>query len=223
MVLVLMWVAAATRASGQVDDYGTWLSVDLSKDITSKFSLGLEEEVRLFKNFSELDRFSTSLTGEYSFIKALKAGAGYMLIFNHKVNSDTWDTRHRYFVYVQGRQEIGRFTLSLRERFQSTFVKEEAADEDGFDLVNKNYLRSRLSVSYDIKNNKLEPYASAEMYYSLHKSGGNEINDMRYTVGAEFPISGKLDLDTYLRLDQEMNVKNPVSMYVAGVSLKVKL
>ena len=61
------------------------------------------------------------------------------------------------------------------------------------------------------------------MYYSLNKTGGNEVNDMRYTLGVEFPVSGKLDMDTYLRLDQEMNVKNPVSLFVIGVNVKLGL
>lgn len=221
LVLVLFFSGTVT-AGAREKDYGAWVALDVSKDITKRFTLELEEEVRLFKSFGELDRFSTSLSGDYEIAKWLKAGAGYMWIINHKVKSDTWDHRHRYFLFLQGRQKLGRVTFSLRERYQSTFVKEES-DDLGFEFVSRNILRSRVMAEYDIRNHKLEPYASAEMYTSLHKSGGHEINGMRYTLGAEFPVSGKMDLEPYVRLDQELNVKNPVSLFVVGVSLKLDL
>lgn len=216
----MLLFAGIKRAGAQESDFGSWVALDITKDITKKFSLELEEEVRVFRDFGEIDRVSTSLTADYSFLKWLKAGVGYAWIYNHKVNSGTWDHRHRYFVFLQGKYKLGRMDISLRERFQSTFYDE---DVSGFDYGHKNYLRSRLQVAYDIPANKTEPYASAEMYYSLNKTGGNEVNAMRYTLGVEFPVSGKLDLDTYLRLDQERNVKNPVSLFVAGVSLKLDL
>ncbi len=222
---VVTWILLLLSGSlkGQENDYGGWFSLDVSKDIFPGFTLELEQEARLFKNFGEWNRHSTSISGDYAFTRWLKGGAGYMLIFNHKVKRDVWETRHRYLFYLQGKKKLGRFKVSLRERFQSTFVKEETLDYQGFEFVNRDYLRSRLKADYDIRNNKLEPYVSAEIFYSLHKSGGNEINDMRYTVGAEFPIGSKLDLDTFVRLDQEMNVKKPVSLYVVGVTLKLDL
>lgn len=219
-LFIALCVMSLGKVRAQENDFGAWVALDITKDITKKFSLGLEEEVRLFKDFGELDRVSTSLSADYAFYKWLKAGAGYSWIYNHKVKSDTWESRHRYFIFLQGKYKVGRLDLSLRERFQSTFYDE---DVSGFEYGHKNYLRSRLQVAYDIPANKTEPYASAEMYYSLNKTGGNEVNDMRYTLGVEFPVSGKLDMDTYLRLDQEMNVKNPVSLFVVGVNVKLGL
>lgn len=219
-VFVALFVMSLGEVEAQENDFGAWVALDVTKDITKKFSVELEEEVRLFKNFRELDRVSTSLSFDYAFYKWLKAGAGYSWIYNHKVKRDTWENRYRYFIFLQGKYKIGRVDLSLRERFQSTFYDE---DVSGFEYGHKNYLRSRLQVAYDIPANKTEPYASAEMYYSLNKTGGNEVNDMRYTLGVEFPVSGKLDMDTYLRLDQEMNVKNAVSLFVVGVNVKLGL
>lgn len=223
-LLLTVFFAGTVSAGAQENDFGAWVAIDVSKDVTKRFTLELEEEVRLFKDFGKLDRFSTSLSGDYEIAKWLKAGVGYMWIINHKVKSDTWDHRHRYFLFLQGRQKLGRVTVSLRERYQTTFVKEEAEAEDlGFEFVSRHILRSRLMADYDIRNNKLEPYVSAEMYTTLNKTGGTEINGMRYTLGAEFPVSGRMDLEPYLRLDQELNVKNPVSLFVVGVSLKLDL
>jgi hypothetical protein len=108
----------------------------------------------------------------------------------------------------------------LREKFQSTYINE---DIKGFDYSPENYFRSRLQISWDIKGNKLKPYASAEMHYQLNNPEGNEVDNWRYTAGMEFPLSKKLDLDTYLRLSHELNVKNPVDLYLIGINLKFGL
>ena len=52
---------------------------------------------------------------------------------------------------------------------------------------------------------------------------GDNIDNMRYTLGLEFPLAKKLDLDTYFRMSQEMNVKNPVNLYLMGVNQKWNL
>ena len=93
----------------------------------------------------------------------------------------------------------------------------------GFDYSPVYYLRSRLQADWDLKGNKATPYISAEMHYQLNNPEGNKIDDMRYSLGVDFPLTKKLNLDTYLKLQQELNVKNPVNLYLIGINLKWKL
>jgi hypothetical protein len=222
-LLILLFVITGFTCQNvfsQENDYGTWLSVDVSKELSKKFDLEFEEEVRIFKQFGEINRFATSIGGSYSFFKFLKGAAGYTWIYHHDVNDSFWDNRHRYYLQLTGKVEIKRLALTLRERFQSTYIDESIK---GFDYSPENYLRSRLQLVWDVKNSKLEPYASGELIYQLNNPDGNEIDNIRYTIGIAFPLTKKLDLDTYLRLSQEMNVKNPVNLYLIGVNLKLKL
>jgi hypothetical protein len=219
-VLIVFGGLVSKKVHAQENDYGTWLSLDVSKELTKKFDLEFEEEVRIFKQFGEISRFATSIGGSYSFFKFLKGAAGYTWIYHHDVNDSFWDNRHRYYVQLTGKVEVNRLALSLRERFQSTYIDK---DIQGFDYSPENYLRSRLQLVWDAKNSKLEPYASGEIIYQLNNPEGNEIDNIRYTIGTVFPLAKKLDLDTYLRLSQEMNVKNPVNLYLIGVNLKLNL
>jgi hypothetical protein len=141
-------------------------------------------------------------------------------IYRHDVNDSFWENRHRYYLQLTGKVDIGRLSISLREKFQSTYIDK---DVKGFDYSPENYLRSKLQIAWDIQNSKLEPYASAEMISQLNNPDGNEIDNMRYTLGVEFPLAKKLVMDTYLRLSQEMNVKNPVNLYLIGINLNLNL
>ena len=208
------------RAQGQENDFGTWLGVELEKRITKQLRFEFEEEMRVFNNFSEIDRFATSLGGSWTFNNYLRAGAGYTWIYKHRVNKELWEHRHRYQIYLRGRIKADRFTFTLRERFQSTYRDESV---EGFKYNPRNYLRSRLQAAYNIKGSKLAPYASAELYYQLNNPAGNEFDNIRYTAGTSFPLTKNLSMDTYLRLDKEMNVKNPVSYWILGVSLNAGL
>jgi hypothetical protein len=222
LLSILLVIAGLTskNTNAQENDFGTWLGFNISKELSKKFDLEFEEEVRIFQHFSEINRFATTIGGSYSINKYLKAGAGYTWIYRHDVNDSFWENRHRYYLQLTGKVELGRVAFSIREKFQSTYIDK---DVKGFDYSPENYLRSRLQIAWDVKNSSLEPYASAEMINQLNNPDGNEIDNMRYTLGLEFPLFKKLDLDTYLRLSQEMNVKNPVNLYLIGINLNLNL
>ena len=224
-ILLAFWVSTLTliwfeQAAAQDTDFGTWLSFELTKEITKKFDLEFEEEIRIAEKFSEINRLSTSIGGSYSVNKYLKGGAGYTWIYRHDIKDQLWENRHRYYIYLTAKRELGRIKLSLREKFQSTYYD---ASIPGFDYSPVNYLRSRLQADWDLKGNKTTPYVSAEMHYQLNNPEGNEIDNMRYTLGIDFPLNNKFNLDTYLRMDQDINVKNPVNLYLIGINLKWKL
>ena len=197
-------------------DFGSWASVEVSKKLTKKFAVEFEEEVRIFQNLTQIDRFLTSPGVVYSFNKYFRAGAGYAWIYDHDLNDEMWRNRHRYYGYLQGKMDWGRFTFSLREKFQTTYYKEK-------DQQYKSYLRSKLGISYDIKGFKAEPYLSAEMHYRLNNPDGNEIENWRYTLGVEYPFGKNFAVDGFFRLNRDVNVKNPVNMTIIGASLKFGL
>jgi hypothetical protein len=218
LVAALILFFCQAPAIAQESDFGTWISVELEKKLTDKLRLEFEEEIRIFQNFSEIDRFGTSLGASWTFNKFIRIGTAYSWLYKNRVSLDDWEHRHRLVLYARGRIKVDRFTLTLRERFQSTYRDESI---EGFKYNPRNYLRSRMEASYDIKGSKIAPYLSTEMYYQLNNPKGNEIDNMRYTVGAEWPFSQTLTIDNFIRLDREMNAKNPLSMWIAGIAFKL--
>lgn len=220
VIAALLVITSVKISKAQEKDFGTWLTVNITKDLTKRLELEFEEEVRIVRDFGKISRFGTSAGLSYQLANFLKAAAGYEWLYRHDINDDLWDNRHRVYFQLVAKAKLGRIDVSLKEKFQSTYINE---DIKGFDYSPENYLRSRLQVAWDIKGSKMEPYASVEMHNQLNNPDGNSIDDWRYTAGVEFPLAKKLDLDTYLRLDHEQNVKNPVDLYLIGINLKWKL
>ncbi len=218
--LLLLMLAGTTAVWAQETDLSTWLSVEVTKDITKKIGLEFEEEVRIFNDFGEIDRFSSSLGGTWSVMKYLKASAGYAWLYNHNVKNAYWEHRHRVYAQLTGKADWGRFAFSLRERFQSTAYDQS---RKGFNYTPRRYLRSRLKVAYNIPKNKAEPYLSAEFHRQLNNPWGNSTDNYRYTLGVDFPLNKTLDLDTFVRLDRDIGTKKTVNLWIAGITLLVGL
>ncbi len=196
------------------DDLGSSLSADITKRVIPGLNLSLEEDFRLRDNLSEVDRFSTTLELSYKPWKFLKLGGAYNLInYNHETKG--WEVRHRYYFFATGSYRINRFTVSLRERFQSTYrvgVKETSKRANP-----KLYLRSRLEVEYDIRNCKFEPFASVELYNTLNDPQGNKMNKLKYTAGSKYKLNKRNSLQLYYRYvnfkdDDEGNGKHMIGL-----------
>ena len=212
-IFLIISLLAVNQLSAQ-DDLGSSLSVDITKKIIPRLNLSLEEDFRLRDNLSETDRFSTTLDLSYKPWKFLKLGGAYNLInYNHETKG--WEVRHRYYFYATGSYRFNRFTVSLRERFQSTYrvgIKETSKRANP-----KLYLRSRLEVEYDIRSCKFEPYASVELYNTLNDPQGNKMNKLRYTAGSKYKLNKRNSLQLYYRYinfkdDDEGNGKHMIGL-----------
>ena len=217
-IFLIISLLAVNQLSAQ-DDLGSSLSVDITKKIIPRLNLSLEEDFRLRDNLSEVDRFSTTLELSYKPWKFLKLGGAYNLI-NYNHDTKGWEVRHRYYFFATGSYRFNRFTVSLRERFQSTYrvgVKETSKRANP-----KLYLRSRLEVEYDIRNCKFEPFASVELYNTLNDPQGNKMNKLKYTAGSKYKMNKRNSLQLYYRYvnfkdDDEGNGKHMIG---AGYSYK---
>lgn len=196
------------------NDWGSSLEVGITKKILPGLNVSLEEDFRLRDNLSEVDRFSTTLELSYKPIKYVKIGGAYNLInYNHPTKD--WEIRHRYYFYATGSYSFSRFTISLRERFQSTY--RVGVEETSKRANPKLYLRSRLQAKYDIRHCKFEPFASVELYNTLNDPQGNTLNKLKYTVGSEYKLNKRNTLQLYYRYinftdDDEANGKHMVGL-----------
>lgn len=76
-------------------------------------------------------------------------------------------------------------------------------------------LRSRLSVSYDIKKCPFEPFAEVELYNELDNAFA--FNKIRYTVGTEYKINKEHKLTLYYRYQDYTDI-DEVSAHILGIS-----
>lgn len=142
---------------------------------------------------------------------------GQNRIFDH----DYWVIRNRVYATISGEYKVGRFEFGLRERLQYTHTcaattnetKYEYKSATGEDLDPNSYqlfeetaleekdakhnltLRSRLSVKYDIRNCKINPFASVELYTRLDEWKG--FDKLRYRLGASYKINKDNSISLY--------------------------
>lgn len=219
-LLVVALMLAPITMMAQTSDFGLRFGAELSKKITKKLEIQVEEEVRFNNQASAFNKSMATLGGSYELNKTFKAGLCYTWIYLNNQNDGYYESRNRFGAWVQASKKVNRLKISLREKFQNTYRSEALGNY----LYNpKMYLRSKLEIDYNIKKFPLDPYLSIEMQNQLNNPFGNVTDKWRFTAGTVYKISGKMDIDFYLRYEKEQNVKNPVNTTALGVLLKYSL
>ncbi len=228
-------------------DAGISTTLGVEKKINKKFEIGLEGEFRSRNNFKTADRWSFGLEGTYKVTKWFKLAAGYTLLNDNrkeKISYNTsdptddnyynnwrpsyWMIRHRVTAGFNLSTDIGRWSLSLRERWQYTYRPEKTTTRYDFDNSKwedttvsgkaKSVLRSRLQVEYDIPYCTWTPYLSAEMYNAW------SVQKIRYTVGADWKLSKQHIFSIFYRYQDYMSSDddNESNMNILGLGYKFK-
>lgn len=186
-------------------DNGLWTSLEVKKKLKYGLAVSLQEEYKMRENFSNTDKLETTLDLSWKPLSFLKGGVSYCRIdYNHPSNnnnpSEYWELRHRYIAYIMGSYEVGRFSLSLREKFQQTNRVGVIADENKSNPTN--VLRSKFEVDYNIRKSPFTPYASVEVFYAFNEPDGIQnppatgmVAEIRSAIGVEYALNKRLTFD----------------------------
>ena len=194
-------LAAPTFA--QRDEFGTWLEVEAEKGITKRIDLTLGLGMRANDNLGEVSRANAVIGSTYKVCDYLKIGATYQYIsdlsrgevkedfkksngnFNgYNVDEAFHRAKHRLSFDLSSKVKVGRFTFSLRERYQFTHS------------VSKDIERTRYREIFDPNNpmgytGATVPFGGYEWKeYTLgedHKSHKNG-HLLRSRIGVEYDI-----------------------------------
>ena len=125
--------------------------------------------------------------------------------YEFNLNNSYIDTRHRVTASLQAAIELGRFKISLREAYQFTHTDSASYEKDkyryddnawtlntvtdGKSTSNKQVLRSKIGIDYNIPNWKYDPFVSYELFNNIDKSFRTDKS--RITAGVEFSFNKK--------------------------------
>lgn len=211
-LLVLFVMVCGSKAVGQVNDAGLWLSVSLEKKLTPGFSLHLDDELRLNENITEAGTHFTEFGGEYTILKGLSAGIYYRFTQKRRVD-DSYSKRHRYYAELSYRRKIHKISFTLRERFQTQYADMYSSDKG---LVPEFYLRSKLTVKTKLMK-ATQIFANTEIFYPLSNPDRNEIDGLRVAAGLEYNLKKYGLIEGFYMINKEINVKNPLTDYIIGL------
>lgn len=199
--IVIMPLHAKTKR------FGTWIELEFSKVFLKDFELSFVPEIRLQDDFT-VDEYMFDGVLSYEPWKFLKLSAAYRINTNVKKKED--ETLHRVAFDIQGYKDIGRFEASLRTRF--TNYTDQLDDTPG------NVIRPRIKLEYDIKGNKIRPFASYELFHNITEK---DIQKARFNVGFTRKLGNMHRVGVYYRLQDYFSVRK--SIHILGLEYRLKI
>ena len=151
----------------------------------------LEGEVNLINQLEIL-----ALSGKYRFISDVKE------------NSDN-EYLNRFAFSATLKEKFNRLEPAFRIRY-SNFSDDEITD--------KNYLRYKASLEYDIAKTSLTPFVGAELFQQLND---NELYKMRYSAGVDYKLFKKNYISLSYKLDYYLNEYR--NKHIFDLAYKIKL
>ena len=220
-IIITLFIAngLASRTDAQetkiTQDLEQWTSIGLSKKINKHWKISLEEEFRFTEDISKFDVFFTDLGLNYKFNKHFSLGANYRF-YQNKDSVGDFQNQHRLSADFQYKYKISRFKVAYRLRFQN---KDEDffTNESGNNLYN---LRNKFSIDYNINNFKLDPYFDMELFRRFENGEDSYFNKIRWTLGIEYSITKKSDIELFYRIDNELNQDYAKDTYIIGLGYK---
>ena len=218
---LLLGLGAVTKAQSSRDfDFGTMLSAKFSADLKHNFSIGAEEELRFNHNSTQFNRWLNGVNVSYSFLRnRMEVGLNVEYIRRYN-NDDYYENRGRIGLDLSYSETFRQFKFTYRSRLNSTFLDETTGEH----RVNpKIYWRNKFQASYQRPNSRFKYTLSAELFWLLNDPKHCVVDNIRTTFIVDYRIARRHSLALMVRNNNEIQVKNPVSIFYLGLQYKLKL
>lgn len=196
-------ICCSSALLAQHTDGGVWLSVGVSHEPVTDFTIDVQEEMRYNVSVAELYQINTNIAVDYKLSKKFKTGVDY----RYSVRDGRNTNRFGWGIsYKEGMQD---FDLSLRTKFQYSPVPDGAEGTSW---------RNKVGLSYEI-NKDFSPFVSGELFYSM----SNEIDQLdnyRVEAGLDYGPNKHHDFTISWLYDVEFNVNNPDKMQIITFGYK---
>lgn len=191
----------AVPTFAQKDEFGSWLEFEAEKKINKRIDLTLGVGMRANDNLGEVSRANAFVSGSYKVCDYLKVAATYQYISdlsrgevkedfkksNGKFNGYNVDeafhrTKHRLSFDLSSKVKVGRFTFSLRERYQYTHSV-------GKDIERIRY-REEVSAGFDgsVPTYDFGGYEWFEAEVGVDRKNHKNNHLLRSRIGVEYDI-----------------------------------
>ena len=203
----------------EVRDFESWTKLGVNLKLNKNWEFGLEEQLRLKNNSSEVDAYFTEINAKYKLKSGLFLGGGFRYIKenDNEGKIQGYETHMRYNFDLGYKHSVDRLKLGYRLRFQS---KNETGDNAPVNGSPINVLRFKVGGGYNIKGWKFDPKLSVEIFNRLGEVKGG-LSKFRTTLGTTYDLKEWGKLSAFYRIEQELNpifVDYPKTTHIAGIS-----
>ncbi len=205
--------------SERTKDFGAIASAEISVGVARNVDLSIEEEFRLDNNCTQFDRWLNSFGVDYTFLRG-RMKLGVMGDYIRRFNDDRYfENRYRAGVQLTYSETYRRFKFSFRTKLLSTFRDEATGD---YRVNPKLYWRNRLQVSYQMPNSRFKYSVSTELHWLVNDPKNNIVDNLRTVAAVDYRLTRRQYLSAFVRMDNDLQVKEPVDRFYLGVTYKLK-
>ena len=264
-------------ADDDICELGVWNSLSIEKKLGKKFSIGIDGELRTADALNQVSRYSIGASIDLKICQYLKIDAGYVYMaepqakenklelkefedldddgvtditnYEYKTDAPYIRNRHRVNVSLTGSVNLGRFKLSLRERWQYTYRPETTTERIEYDIRYQNmmegfyeddeYLWQIESMNPEKRQKQINAKESQvlrsrlqveydikgvpfEPYASIETYNDFKLKKVRYTIGGDYKISKKHSIGLYYRYQDFCGEDDGESTHIIGLGYKFK-
>jgi hypothetical protein len=180
----------------------------------------LNQGLRTYDNSRSIDQILTNLSGIYQKTEVVSYGFGIRYIRNKGNTSGNYENLMRYNFDFGVRHQLNRFHFKYRLRLQTK-------DEIGYSKNEGDFLkhaqRLKAGVRYNIKNWKLDPKFSTELFRYSGKYMLSSFGKIRFTLGTDYKIKKIGEIGLFYRIERELVGTYPQTTNILGVNFTFKL
>lgn len=186
-----------------------WTGITLKYDVNKKSTVSLKQQFRTTNNLNEV----RSNFFEVAYKRKLNKHYSTKVHYRHTILNEERNL-NRYVLDGVGEWKIKhtKFHIDYRLRIQESRV---TFTGQPFTVV-RNKIQAQRKV-----NKNWSSLIAFESFYQFNKM--NDFSVARYTLGMNYTIDKRMELNSYLRIDQEINIKKPKRQYILGLLLSYKI
>jgi len=187
LIVVLLIFIPIVNAQEVESNHQTRTSIELGYKLSDQFKLTLSPEFRFDENLA-LDKYLFEGAAIYKPSKIFALGATYRFVVNLRDEKDT-EYFNRVALSATMKKAFNRFEPTFRLRY-SNYADDEITD--------KEFLRYKTSLKYDIADSKMNPFIGIEAFQQLNDY---QLYKMRYSAGIDYKLFKKNHLEVSYKFD----------------------
>lgn len=219
LILVSLLPFVTFAQSEREKDFGVIASTEISAPLGSSFDVTVEEELRFIDNCAQFDRWLNSVGVEYTFMynkmKARVMG-DYIRRFNDK---GYYENRGRVGVQLTYSETYHHFKFGFRSKLIATYRDERTGE---YRVNPKLYWRNRIQVAYQMPNSRYKYSLSTELHWLVNDPKNRIVDNLRTVATVEYRLSRRQYLSAFLRMDNDLQVAEPVDRFFIGLTYSLK-
>ncbi len=218
-IVLLLFSVGVFAQSERSTDFGGIVSAEAEVGLGGPFGLSVEEELRFENNCTQFDRWLNSVGVDYTCLhNRMNIGLTADYIRRHN-DRGYYENRGRLGLQVTYTEDWRRFRFQVRSKVIGTFFDERTGEH----RVNPRlYWRNRLKVTYQPMNSRFKYALSTELFWLTNDPKKGGIDNLRTVLSVDYRLARQYSLSAFVRMDNDLQVKEPVDRFFLGLTFKAK-